>query len=169
MTLTVYGDFNCPFSALASHRIDRLHETGKADVDFRAVERNPDYPLDGEALVGEKRKELEEEVEQVLGLLTPGDGEFHLRVPDAIPNTATMVQSYASTPTSDLRRELYAAVWGDAVAAGVVTADGTARQAEWQNEYQAFEKPMVPTLVLEDGYVSRGLGALKRLADLLNS
>jgi hypothetical protein len=43
--------------------------------------------------------------------------------------------------------------------------DAVARQ--WQSEFEALPKPVTPTLVLPDGYVSRGLGALARLADLV--
>ena len=36
----------------------------------------------------------------------------------------------------------------------------------WQSEFEALPRPITPTLVLPDGYVSRGLGALARLAAL---
>ena len=36
--LVVYGDFNCPFSALASARVEYLERHGFAAVDWRAVE-----------------------------------------------------------------------------------------------------------------------------------
>jgi len=169
MPLVVYGDFNCPFSALASHRIDVLHDRGIADVEFRAVEHSPRIPPDGLAVVDQRRADLTAEVEQVLGLVTPADGKFRLRVPEVLPNTASMCQSYAATPAAALRRELFAAVWSDGVAKGVVTPEGTTKQAEWQATFEGWPegKRIVPSLVLEDGYVSRGLGALKRLADLL--
>jgi hypothetical protein len=169
MSLVVYGDFNCPFSALASHRIDILHDRDIADVEFRAVEHSPRIPPDGLAVIDKRRADLTEEVEQVLGLVTAQDGKFRLRVPEVLPNTATMCQSYATTPTADLRKELFAAVWSDGVATGVLTADGTAKQAAWQAEYESWpeDKRIVPSLVLDDGYISRGLGALKRLAEML--
>ena len=169
MSLVVYGDFNCPFSALASHRIDILHDRDIADVEFRAVEHSPRIPPDGLAVVDKRRADLTEEVEQVLGLATALDGKFRLRVPEVLPNTATMCQSYATTPTAALRRELFEAVWSDGVATGALTPDGTAKQAEWQAEYESWpeDKRIVPSLVLDDGYISRGLGALKRLAEML--
>ena len=37
----------------------------------------------------------------------------------------------------------------------------------WRAAWQAATEPIVPVLVLADGYVSRGLGALARLAKLL--
>jgi hypothetical protein len=72
--LAVYGDFNCPFSALATARATVLEARGLAVIEGRAVEHDP-----------------------------------------AIPVTV------------------------------------------------AFPNPIVPTMVLPDGYVSRGLGALDRL------
>ncbi|MBK9559923.1 MAG: hypothetical protein IPO44_10325 [Candidatus Microthrix sp.] len=38
---------------------------------------------------------------------------------------------------------------------------------QWRAAWQAATEPIVPVLVLADGYVSRGLGALARLAKLL--
>ena len=169
MLLTVYGDFNCPFSALASHRIDLLLATGSVDVEFRAVEHAPDIPLDGRAVVGNVRDGLVAEIEEVAGLIVPADGTWSQRLPESLLNTATMCRSYATTPTAELRRELFAAVWASGMATAVLTEEGTQRQAEWQREFESWDKKIVPSLVLEDGYVSRGLGALKRLADLLPS
>lgn len=40
MKLTVYGDFNCPYSNLASQRADQLIRGGMAQVDWRAVEHD---------------------------------------------------------------------------------------------------------------------------------
>ena len=166
MRLVVYADFNCPFSALASHRIDVLTERGLAEIEFRAVQHSPRIPPDGLAVVDERRRGMIEEVEEVLGLLTPGDGKFNLRIPEVLPNTATMCQSYATTPTADLRRELFASVWGEGVAKAALTDDGVARQAEWQSELEDFGARTVPTVV-DDGTVIRGKDALAHLAALI--
>ena len=45
--LVVYGDFNCPFSALASRRVDRIEAQGRARVDWRAVEHDEQIPRTG--------------------------------------------------------------------------------------------------------------------------
>jgi 2-hydroxychromene-2-carboxylate isomerase len=37
MKLTVYGSFNCPYSFLASLRVERLSRLGVADVEWRAI------------------------------------------------------------------------------------------------------------------------------------
>ena len=36
----------------------------------------------------------------------------------------------------------------------------------WQGEFEGLPRPITPTLVLPDGYISRGLGALARLGAL---
>jgi len=41
MHLIVYGDFNCPYSYLASQRVDELARLGQAEVEWRAVEHDP--------------------------------------------------------------------------------------------------------------------------------
>ncbi len=46
MTVTVYGDFNCPYSYLASQRADLLSRAGVA-VDWRAVEHDRGLPVTG--------------------------------------------------------------------------------------------------------------------------
>ena len=47
MKLTVYGDFNCPYSYLASQRADQLIRGGMAQVDWRAVEHDRRLALTG--------------------------------------------------------------------------------------------------------------------------
>ena len=57
---------------------------------------------------------------------------------------------------------------GDPAELRRLDADGrdVAVARRWQDEFEALPRPITPTLVLPDGYVSRGLGALARLADL---
>jgi hypothetical protein len=74
-----------------------------------------------------------------------------------------------------LRRRLFAAVWVEGrnisdpaeieSLGGVERDDVTAHR--WQDEFETLPRPITPTLVLPDGYISRGLGALARLAELV--
>jgi 2-hydroxychromene-2-carboxylate isomerase len=41
MRLIVFGDFNCPYSFLASQRVDALQRLGWAEIEWRAVEHAP--------------------------------------------------------------------------------------------------------------------------------
>ena len=173
MKLIVYGDFNCPYSRLASDRVDRLIEGGLAEVEWRAVQHNKDMPAEGLPVEGELESELKDEVEEIHTLLRPGE-TVDLSLPRVRPNTAEASRTYASQPDDAKdawRRRAFDAVWSeggsldDLPDAGI--EDASTADA-WQREWMAFEKKMVPLLVLPDGYASRGLGALKRLADLLD-
>lgn len=61
--LTIYGDFNCPYSYLASMPVDGRTERGLAVVDWRAVEHDDSLPGIGaptEPELARWRKELDE-------------------------------------------------------------------------------------------------------------
>ena len=40
--------------------------------------------------------------------------------------------------------------------------------AQWRTAWQSLPQRLVPVMVLPDGYVSRGLGALARLAEAID-
>ena len=84
--LTIYGDFNCPFCALASARAARLQQLGLATVDWRAVEHAPDIPVDGNAVAGDLNAELLDELDRIRDLLGPTE-RLDLRLPAVQPNT----------------------------------------------------------------------------------
>ena len=174
--LIVYGDFNCPFSALASARVSRLERIGAVHVDWRAVEHAPDLPPAGIEIAGELASELKRELEQIRDLLS-ADEPDRLTLPARQPNTRLVTAAYAATPTSDrpaMRDRLFAAHWNEGAdltddstlsRLGATSID-TATAARWREEWTALTDPIVPVMVLPDGYVSRGLGALARLAKL---
>ena len=60
--LTIYGDFNCPFSALASVRADVLLAAGGYEIDWRAVQHDTAIPVAGEPVEGDTFAELAAEV-----------------------------------------------------------------------------------------------------------
>ena len=173
--LIIYGDFNCPFSALASVRADRLMAGGAYDVEWRAVQHDPAIPVDGEPVKGDLAAGLTDEVAKVVDL--GRDVGFQLAVPTVRSNTASASAALAATIGDDahqLRRRLFAAVWAEDrnVGAGDLAEVAATDRDEvvagrWQAEFDALPQPVTPSLVLPDGYLSRGLGALARLADLV--
>lgn len=173
--LTIYGDFNCPFSALASARADVLLAAGAHTIDWRAIQHDTAIPAGGEPVDGDTGDGLAAEVATIVDL-SAHDVRLHLAVPPVRSNTAAACATFAATvdEADALRRRLFAAVWvdgrnvGDRAELKRLGGGGrdvdTARQ--WQDEFEALPRPITPTLVLPDGYVSRGLGALARLAEL---
>jgi predicted DsbA family dithiol-disulfide isomerase len=172
--LTIYGDFNCPFSALASVRADVLLDADAHEIDWRAIQHDPAIPATGEVVEGDAAAALAGEVATILEL-SEHDVRLHLVVPPVRSNTAAASAAFAAAPDHDrLRQRLFSAVWAEGRNLGdpaeldrldaVGREDAIARR--WQDEFEALPRPITPTLVLPDGYVSRGLGALARLADL---
>jgi 2-hydroxychromene-2-carboxylate isomerase len=174
--LTIYGDFNCPFSALASVRADVLLAVDAYEIDWRAVQHDTAIPIAGEAVEGDIAAGLADEVATIADL-SDQDVRLHLVVPPVRSNTAAACSALAAAgdDADRLRSQLFAAVWAEGRnvsdraevdrLGGVGRDDVTARQ--WQDEFEARAQPITPTLVLPDGYVSRGLGALARLAELV--
>ncbi|MGE0307686.1 MAG: DsbA family protein [Acidimicrobiia bacterium] len=177
--LIVYGDFNCPFSALASARVGYLERHGLADVDWRAVEHAPDIPSQGRDLIGDQRDELRGELDQIRSLLTDGEAD-QLTLPAIQSNTRRATLAYAATPAVDrprMREHLFVAYWmhqadladpQTLISLGAINEDEPTA-SRWQDEWMALPRPIVPVIVLPDGYVSRGLGALARLVQLATS
>ena len=177
MRLVIYGDFNCPFSALASLRAERLAHAGVAEVDWRAVAHDPEIPESGAPVGGADAKAYAAEIEQVHGLLL-ADETLKLRVPTVRSNTAVATAAYAATKTgsrAQARIELFRAYWeegGNLSDPTVLDAMGLRLRAPgiaggWRNEWLAFDRPLVPMMCFPDGYVSRGLGALVRLGEMI--
>jgi 2-hydroxychromene-2-carboxylate isomerase len=173
--LTVYGDFNCPFSALASARADALLATDAYEIDWRAIQHDTAIPGSGEPVEGDLAAGLLAEVETILEL-SGRDRRLHLVVPSVRSNTGAASAAFAAAgdDAHRIRRRLFAAVWAEGRNLGDgaeldrlgATERDVATARRWQGEFEALPRPVTPTLVLPDGYVSRGLGALARLADL---
>lgn len=167
----VYGDFNCPYSALASDRIDRLAAQG-VHVEFRAVEHDPDVPAEGTPMTGRAGEKYTREVARVRELCSP-DEAFTISVPAVLPNTRAAVEAFAKlegAAADAYRREAFAAVWsgrGGDLPPGA-EGPGGERASEWQREWEGFDERVVPTLVTEDGEVVPGEEALDRLRALLD-
>jgi hypothetical protein len=101
MKVIVYGDFNCPYSYLASQRSARLARDGMTEIDWRAVEHDPKLAMTGTpADHAVWDKELAE-------VAAP---------PPVISNTRAAVAAYAEAVSDgiagELRRRLFGAIWG---------------------------------------------------------
>jgi predicted DsbA family dithiol-disulfide isomerase len=175
MRLTIYGDFNCPYSALASGRTDLLLEAAHHEIDWRAIQHDPAIPTGGEPTDGALAAELAREVAEI-SELSNYDLRLDLRVPTVRANTEEACAAFAAGADDPhpLRRRLFAAVWteGDNVGDPLVLdrvaghSRDHARAGHWQQQYGSLPRPITPSLVFPDGRVSRGLGALAQLAAL---
>ena len=174
----VYGDFNCPYSCLASFRVDSILARGIVEVEWRAVDHDPAIPAPSRPVVGPLAEMLQQEVDEVPRLIRSGEG-VPIAVPPVQPNTRLAVTAFAAVSGGRrhaIRRQLFEALWfggrdiGDpAIVCEIVDDDPAAgaSQAEgWRSAWCELDRRLGPMLVLPDGTVSRGLGSLKRLADL---
>jgi hypothetical protein len=120
---------------------------------------------------------FDRELDEIRGLLRV-DEPYPARRPTVQPNTTLAVAGYSTATgvgASRLRMTLFDAFWvngldlGDAGVLGehgCPTAPSDATMQWWRDEWLRLEGPMVPMVLLPEGTVSRGLGVLKRLADL---
>jgi 2-hydroxychromene-2-carboxylate isomerase len=113
MKLIVYGDFNCPYSYLASQRADLLNSAGLAQVEWRAVEHDRKLPLTGTPSQA-SQPAWDSELAEVAQLALPGE-IAPAAPPPLISNTSAAVAAYAEAATDgiadELRRSLFAAIW----------------------------------------------------------
>src|SRR5450759_4166612 len=100
MKLVVYGSFNCPYSLLASRRVDRLVELGVTDVEWRAVVHDPDVPIQGEPVLGELAALFDREFEEIRGLLRNGES-YEATPPTVQPNTTLAVAGFSAMTGGD--------------------------------------------------------------------
>jgi 2-hydroxychromene-2-carboxylate isomerase len=112
MTVIIYGDFNCPYSYLASQRADRLREAGLA-VDWRAVEHDRGLPTAG-LPSGSGQASRSRELAEVASLALPGE-QVPAGPPALASNTEAAVSAYAEAVSDgiadELRGSLFRAVW----------------------------------------------------------
>ena len=174
MKLVVYGDFNCPYSALASVRLDRLLRDGTAEVEWRSVQHDAAMPPRGSPVDDELRCELEREITEICGLMQ-GDEIVPLEIMETRPNTAEVSRVFSTLDGEEAhfrRRDFFDAVWAqgrnvsDSTILGELGGEGSIpkRDVEWQAEWSGGEPRVVPRLVLADGTVHGGVEALEQLA-----
>src|SRR5690242_10082821 len=111
-SLTIYGDFNCPFSALASARADVLLAAGTHAIEWRAIQHDPAIPAGGETVEGDLAAALTAEVAKIREL-SEDDLHLQLAVPSVRSNTGLASEAFAAAKVDadQLRRRLFAAVW----------------------------------------------------------
>lgn len=112
MRLIIYGDFNCPYSYLASQRASALRRLGHR-VDWYAVEHDPRLPVTGTPGAVDAAR-WKAELAEVAGLALPGE-HAPTAMPDLISNTYAATSAYAESLTDGiaerLRRDLFRAIW----------------------------------------------------------
>ena len=113
MKLIVYGDFNCPYSYLASQRADRLSRAGVAQVDWRAVEHDWKLAMTGTPSAAD-RTAWDKELTEIAALALPGE-DAPTAPPPVVSNTRAAVAAYAEAVSDgiadELRRRLFCAIW----------------------------------------------------------
>jgi hypothetical protein len=112
VTVIIYGDFNCPYSYLASQRADLLSRAGIA-VDWRAVEHDWRLPVTGSPSDSD-RAGWQRELAEVASLALPGE-QVPAGPPVLISNTEAAVAAYAEAVSDgvagELRGSLFRAIW----------------------------------------------------------
>lgn len=113
MRVIVYADFNCPYSYLASQRVDALVAAGRAEVEWRAVEHDPRLSMTGTP-TGADPGRWQRELAHVTALARPGE-QPPAEIMPLISNTHAAVSGYAEAVTDgvpdQLRRALFDAIW----------------------------------------------------------
>lgn len=110
--VVVYGDFNCPWSYLASRRAARMAVDGMA-VDWRAVEHDPRA---GETLSkgSERLDGVRADMEKVVEVLLPGE-QLPYSLAGFVPNTGAAISEYAAAynlgQAERVRQLLFEALW----------------------------------------------------------
>ena len=155
MNVTVYGDFNCPYSYLASQRADLLGRAGAAAVDWRAVEHDRGLPLTGTPS-GSDRAVWERELAEVASLALPGE-QVPAGLPALISNTQASVAAYAEAVSDgvagELRRRLFGAIWVHGVhLSSAYEVRRLIAAVMWPEEdiTDRLASPDIPSLLLHD-------------------
>ena len=113
MRLIIYGDFNCPYSYLASQRADQLARAGTALAEWRPVEHDLRLAVTGTRSEAD-RAVWEGELAEVAALALPGE-HAPQAPPPVVSNTGAAVAAYAEAVSDgiadELRRRLFGAIW----------------------------------------------------------
>ena len=112
-SVVMYGDFNCPWSYLASRRAGLLAASGVLRMDWRAVEHDP-APLGRHRISSGRFDALRAEMDRVSRTLLPGEA-FPYSLAGFVPHTRAAISGYAEAygagVSSSARRLLFDAFW----------------------------------------------------------
>lgn len=159
MTVIIYGDFNCPYSYLASQRAGRLSEARVA-VDWRAVEHDRGLPAGGLPSGGD-RASWNRELAEVASLALPGE-RVPAGPPALISNTQAAVAAYAEAVSDgiadELRGSLFRAIWAQGLnLSSPQEVRRLVTDLTWPREDVAVRlaSPDFPSLLLRDTDMTR--------------
>jgi hypothetical protein len=110
--IVLYGDFNCPWSYLASRRADVLATDG-VQVDWRSVEHQPRRPISSSDS-SMRFPSLRDEMDKVLAELLPGEA-LPYSLAGFVPSTQAALSGYAEAYAAGVadraRQLLFEAFW----------------------------------------------------------
>ena len=159
MAVIVYGDFNCPYSYLASQRADLLGRSG-IEVDWRSVEHDRSLPLTGSRSDG-NRAAWDRELAEVASLALPGE-HMPPGPPVLVSNTQAAVAAYAEAVSDgaggELRRRMFAAIWAHGLhlsSAYEVRRLVTAVMWPQEDITGRLVSPDIPSLLISDPDLAR--------------
>jgi hypothetical protein len=159
MSAIVYGDFNCPYSCLASQRADLLSLAGAA-VDWRAIEHDWRLPATG-SRSDSNQASWDRELAEVASLALPGE-QVPAGPPVLISNTAAAVAAFAEAVSDgiagELRRRLFHAIWVQGLhlsSAYEVRRLITAVMWPQEDIRDRLASPDIPSLLIRDPDLAR--------------
>lgn len=113
MTLIVYGDFTSPECYIASRRVSALRMVG-VDVEWHAVEREPQLPVSGRAMTDEQHRDLTRRFSQLNDELLTGETLPWVAPALAVKTEAAVsayAEAYGAGVGEDVRRLLFELYW----------------------------------------------------------
>jgi 2-hydroxychromene-2-carboxylate isomerase len=159
VNVIVYGDFNCPYSYLASQRADLLSRAGIA-VEWRAVEHDRRLPVTGSRSDSD-RDAGDRELAEAASLALPGE-HVPSGLPALISNTQAAVAAYAEAVSDGvadaLRRSLFHAIWVQGLhLSGASEVRRLIAAVMWPQEdiTDRLASPGIPSLLLRDTDLTR--------------
>lgn len=184
--LRLYGDFNCPWSYLASRRAELLAGAG-FEVDWRAVEHEPDGDPRDDEVRRERVATVQQAMERINGMLLPGE-LLPYSLAGFVPNTGAALAAYADACSANrpaaARHTLFEAFWCHSVdldntelVRTVVTDlvdDGSAGSAdesagrlvdEWRSEWRELDDEVIPVVIVDDAEPRFGVDAVSWLGE----